>query len=358
MKKLLTILTLVLAYQSYATLWTINQNEKAGAQFTSLQAAIDSSSASDTLYIHGNNTSYGRITINKQLVLIGEGYTAQGIFQPATKLGAIVLDTTGTGTAMDGLVLIGLRITAIGNELYYNYENQASYSANATQVDNVIISRCYLSGHQYSYDRPKVLGDNWILMNCRISTLEVNGYDLTSIFNCYFVTKTNTDLQFIYGSTQGTRINNCVFQNTQVSGGEATFDNCSGMTIENSIFQGPYPTLTGTSQSEFKNCFFSDEGLLDSSAVVGDFNSVLDCWFGESVNDLYSTSSAYLINDTHASKTGGTDNKEIGLYGGSFPISDLRGTPNLPLIYGFQIENVVVEPEGKLKVTVKVKSQN
>lgn len=60
---------------SYATQWTVSNSAQAPAQFTSLQAAVDSASAGDTLLVTGTGVTYGDAIIDKALVLIGTGYT-------------------------------------------------------------------------------------------------------------------------------------------------------------------------------------------------------------------------------------------------------------------------------------------
>lgn len=54
--------------------WTVDNN--GGGQFTDLQTAIDDVSVvdGDTLLISGSLTSYGDITLNKSLTLIGPGH--------------------------------------------------------------------------------------------------------------------------------------------------------------------------------------------------------------------------------------------------------------------------------------------
>lgn len=359
MKKLTSILLITIAFQSLAALWTVNMNPKAGAQFLNVQSAVDSASAGDTIYVHGNNSEYASFTITKQLVVIGEGYSAQGIFLPATKITSIVFDSSGVGETLDGSVLIGLRFSNLGNK-YYS-EGQVSNDLYGTVANNVIVERCYMTGYSNGSGingyRPKILGDNWIVRNCRITTLEVNDYNNLLISNCYF-DASSSNHRVLWNSNQSTvSLKNCVFLNTYSTSDSDPFFNCSGMTIQNSIFSAAYTGL-GISQSQFQNCLFSNEGSLDSATVAGTTNIVENCMFDEDPTDFFANAATYEINESHPAKTGATDGNELGVFGGGFPMADLRGTPNLPLIYGFEIENVVVEPQGTLKVKVKVKSQN
>ncbi|MFO7923195.1 MAG: hypothetical protein R6U58_05845, partial [Bacteroidales bacterium] len=60
-----------------AAVWRISNISGADADFTSIQDAIDShlvDFSGDTLYIEPSSVSYGSVTLNKSLVIIGNGY--------------------------------------------------------------------------------------------------------------------------------------------------------------------------------------------------------------------------------------------------------------------------------------------
>ena len=50
---------------------TVDNAVGSDAQYNDLQAAIDAASDNDILYIHASETTYGDITVNKKLTLIG-----------------------------------------------------------------------------------------------------------------------------------------------------------------------------------------------------------------------------------------------------------------------------------------------
>jgi hypothetical protein len=74
------------------------------AEFTTLTAANTAASAGDTIYIYGSSTSYGNLTIDKPLFIVGPG--PSGVYK--TTLGAITLNTTATGTKITGLTIDGI----------------------------------------------------------------------------------------------------------------------------------------------------------------------------------------------------------------------------------------------------------
>lgn len=69
--------TVVVSIPAFATQRTVDNSPNSPGQFTSLQDAINASSSthpSDTLLITGTNISYGTVTVDRPLTLIGAGY--------------------------------------------------------------------------------------------------------------------------------------------------------------------------------------------------------------------------------------------------------------------------------------------
>ena len=82
MKTKTIILSVMLAFtglsSSNATVWTVNNNTNSPGQYTGLQTAIDDIANvmdGDTLYVHGSYVSYGVISLDRPLVLIGTGFS-------------------------------------------------------------------------------------------------------------------------------------------------------------------------------------------------------------------------------------------------------------------------------------------
>ena len=60
------------------TTWTVDNTPNSGAQFSSIQAAINAASDGDTIYVQQSDITYNEpgnnIEINKDLTIIGAGY--------------------------------------------------------------------------------------------------------------------------------------------------------------------------------------------------------------------------------------------------------------------------------------------
>ena len=76
MKKVIFTLTLfgVVALSTNATVRTVSNDPKAPAQYTSIDAAIQASSAGDTIMVYGSATIHNSVTVDREIVLIGAGY--------------------------------------------------------------------------------------------------------------------------------------------------------------------------------------------------------------------------------------------------------------------------------------------
>lgn len=73
--KTLPLLTaLLLGSAAQATILTVHNDPLYNAQYSSAGAAITAASPFDTLLVHGSATTYGSITVNKPLTMIGPGH--------------------------------------------------------------------------------------------------------------------------------------------------------------------------------------------------------------------------------------------------------------------------------------------
>lgn len=116
MKKILVVAAIFSSLYCQAKIWRIN-NSGVPADFTSPQTANNSGSvlAGDTLHIEPSGATYGSLTLNKQLIIIGNGYLLGTLgsnanpdlqANPATSLFSSVLFNTGSnGSVLQGVTL-------------------------------------------------------------------------------------------------------------------------------------------------------------------------------------------------------------------------------------------------------------
>tara|TARA_R110002096_G_scaffold56474_4_gene144114 strand:- start:3162 stop:4235 length:1074 start_codon:yes stop_codon:yes gene_type:complete len=112
------------------TTHTVNNNANTSADFTDLQAAIDAAANGDIIYVQQSATSYGEITINKGLTIIGR---SNGDASYKSEVGRIYLDAGASNTTVKGLKISDIQESA-----------NTSIITDVSFFDNDITSGIYL----------------------------------------------------------------------------------------------------------------------------------------------------------------------------------------------------------------------
>ncbi|MDE6392996.1 MAG: hypothetical protein K2L59_06995 [Muribaculaceae bacterium] len=76
-KMIITAGALMVAAGVSADTLRVNNVASAGAQFTSIEDAIEAASEGDVIIVEASETSYGDIIVNKKVTLKGPGYFLQ-----------------------------------------------------------------------------------------------------------------------------------------------------------------------------------------------------------------------------------------------------------------------------------------
>ncbi|HCZ36043.1 MAG TPA: hypothetical protein DHV26_08970, partial [Cytophagales bacterium] len=125
---------------SFATVRTVSNNPSTLGQFNTIQAAIDASADSDTVYVYGSPNTYALFTItDKKITVIGPGWAPdKNLPLLALVAGANIRNSPAGGTP-DGSEIHGLVFTTTVN---------ASLNAVGGDigVNNIRIVRCLFNG--------------------------------------------------------------------------------------------------------------------------------------------------------------------------------------------------------------------
>jgi hypothetical protein len=78
LRLLSAVAMLTLSSNLFAAVFTVNNANPSPGQYTTVAAAVAAASTGDTLMISGTDISYGNMTINKALTLIGPGWVVSG----------------------------------------------------------------------------------------------------------------------------------------------------------------------------------------------------------------------------------------------------------------------------------------
>ncbi len=136
---------------SFARIWRVNNTAGITADFTTAQAAHDAASAGDTIHFEPSSTSYGNLTISKQLVLVS--------------LGSFLGDNPGLQYNAVSGTLNSVSVSTAGVVLMIN---AFSITINAGNP-NTSILRCRISGGITLNN-----SDNTVIMNCVFNALSIN----------------------------------------------------------------------------------------------------------------------------------------------------------------------------------------
>lgn len=330
------------------TTHTVDNSPNSGAQFTSLQAAINAAATDDTLYIHPSQSEYGNVTLNKTLHLRGLAHAAEIGSNVFAEIGTITLNAN---FGAPGITMEGLRINTINVSGSENYNNaiitncrigRIHVGSNSAQCDNWVVSGNVLPGNSTSIIK-KDGHDSWVVVNNHIRQ-DANNLTWTPLIG--------------FNSSDLFRNNILV---TDQNGDEIYFcGNCESAVLENSIilFNGTALGINEPgSQVSFNNCLSYNYlgGTMDPLNGNNNLNNTVPM-FVNAIDGNFSYSRDFHIQEGAPAYTAGTDGGELGIFGNDYPFN-MRGYPDdLPYPTFMEIGNGVIAPGGTLNVTFEAQS--
>jgi len=341
-KTLLSILgTTALVLSANATVRTVNNGTITAGQYTTVQAAVDASAAGDTVYIHGSVTSYGDVTLNKRIVLIGAGHKPTGTqYNLPTTLSNVYLSRGNSTTLPTGSIIKGINLSGI------------SGTGGSLPVNNILVERNYLASNI------SICGDNWILKNNFVNNCYINDFNNVIISNNIFGSSFA-----IYQSVKPSVI---ITNNIFLNGFYLTYISYSTFTNNIIIEPGTLNNFSGTQNTYNKNVFIYADPLNfkifppAGNTGVGNLNTTASQFV--STIPLNVDLSSARIYDWHllTSALGvgyGTDGTDCGIYGGSYPMPNMTGVTTIPQMVSMDIQNSVIPVDGTLNVDIKARNQ-
>lgn len=338
MKKiLLSLVFAAIATSAHATIRTVNNGTVGAGQYTSVQTAVDASAVGDTIYIHGSQTSYGDVTLNKRLVLIGAGHNVTGTqFNFKTLLGTIYLSQGNSTTLPTGSTIKGINFGSLYG------------SGGSLAVKNITLERNYCS-------YISILGTGWIIRNNFAGSLNIGSFKNTIISN-------NVMTSYIANSDQPSIIiTNNIFLNSTY------FSSVSYATITNNIFIEPaFVNFSGSQNTWNKNIMiYADPANYQTfppanNTGVGNLNTS-DNQFTTTIPLNISlqdaTAKTWVLAASSIGFNYGTDGTNVGIYGGSYPMPNTTGATNIPQVTSMDLQNSVIPQNGTLTIELKARGQ-
>ncbi|MWB93603.1 hypothetical protein GON26_04475 [Flavobacterium sp. GA093] len=341
MKKIYFLFVLaVTTITANATIRTVNNGSVGAGQYTSVQNAVDASTAGDTIYIHGSQTNYGDVTLNKRLVLIGAGHHVTGTqFNFPTLLGNIYLSQGNSTTLPTGSTIKGIHFPFIGG------------SGGSLSVNNVTLERNYI------YSAATILGSGWICRNNFVNYFNVDNYKNTIISNNII-----SNSSVYYSDKPSVIITNNIFLNG------AHFYTVKYATITNNIFIEPsldYEIYNSQNTWNKNIMIYADPANYKTfppanNTGVGNLNTV-DAQFTSTIPLNITLEDAtkhdWTLLATSIGFKYGTDGTDVGIHGGSYPSPNTSGATNIPQITSMDLQNSVLPQNGTLNIEFKAKGQ-
>lgn len=333
----LSILLLPLAIQAQKVI-TVDNRPNTGADYTSLSSAISAAIVGDTIHIHPSATSYGNISFNKRLILVGISHNpANSKVGERAWLGNITLQGNAANTLITGLDLSLVNTSAV------------------TNIDDVRIVnnkiRAYVDGNSGG------TADNWIIEG----NIFEDGY-VNPSGSQGWITKNN-----IFDNTTSWAMQNyndqCSFLNNIVISSSGNFAWNSVDPIVNNnviILEGNEQNviLGGTSTVVFNNNLTRNTSGFTVTALNGSNNlDNTDPGFSFAFADI----ADYYNNDYNvsgAAVNAGTDGTDLGVFGGMFNF-DPQGRPDdFPYMTSLDISNSSVPMGQNIDVTFTAEKKN
>lgn len=356
----LFLLNISITIYSFATIRTVSNDPQNPAQFTKIQDAVNAALAGDTIYVNASVTIYSEnVSITKRLVLIGGGYKSSNQLNYKTIVNRLALPYFGGGNDPSGSVICGFDVPG----------GISSFSAGSSPINNVRVFRNQTAGVQ-------PYGSNWEVYNniitgtCDLSYSVANIFIRNNIFSGTFITGTSF-------SPPSILIDHNVFLRT----GSQALNNVQFATITNNIFAFSSPSGSvidiGTKNNNFNNNLCTNTTVSavapfnsfasNTNTEAGNFVGINPLFVNVTDFGLYDGNSNYRLQSTSPVKGAGTDNTDLGIYGGIYPFPsggtpssgfDTSALPPIPQVIGVNIQNGTLAPGTQLKVTIQATVNN
>ena len=369
MKKiLLSLPLLVWSCVAFGTIRTVNNAPGSAGQFTDLQTAIDASAPYDTLYVHASPTAYPDVIIVKPIVIFGEGALPDQQSQIKTDIhGISLVYSTNFSSNAGGSKIYGCRI-----------EYLTIGTGNVNGVSDITLERNQISTMSFNQGPPPIytlgIHNNIVATNNLIASI----YGLI-MSNCVFLNNImgGTSIQ-MGGSYNNLFANNVFLGNSQGFGGAQIMNNLfmkyqgdnqdnnifgSNCSFVNNVFSNGASFCSGCGISQINNIFNAGAVVVQSPAGQG---VLWDSGYANYPNTVFPN---FHLLSTSVGVGFGTDNTDVGIYGGAFPWTDYTSNPDarylyyappkqLPVLQQLIVLNPTATPSGQINIQFKAKSQN
>ncbi len=352
--------------------------------YSTVQAAANAADPGDYIYIQPSSTTYGSVTVEKELHFVGIGFNLDKENPlPSTMLDITLRNNSGntdnaSNTSITGLTFRDLYILV--------YPGAPSYT-----LTNVTVTNCVFQEIQDACCHNYAPTDDLELVVNRVTEtvdfpqratnilLRNNVFQNSIDFNS---TSTNSGLitnNIIYGTIyKNAEGDNIIIQNNNfisASGSSSAFaTEMKDALIVNNIFYGRTPSIVsggGSSSANFQGNTFTNnlsfstgnDELPPSGGGAGNTGSgnlegVSPMFVNVALSSTWSSSYDFSLQAGSQAIDGGSDGTDIGITGGPYPFPDVNLDLKTTAIPTIQIFNTstLINPGDDLDVRVKAKA--
>jgi hypothetical protein len=315
-----TVVLLTLSSNLFAGVFTVNNANPSPGQYNTFAAAVVAASTGDTLMVSGTDISYGNVTMNKALTVIGPGWVVSGggISRVAI-FGTITFSESGSR-------FIGLRAASI-----------TSVNAGLALLSDIIIQRCIID---VSVNAAAEDWENCNIEGCVFS--EWNGYNITSANSSVIITasviRNNVFNGFLYYVTNSD-ISNNIFLGTgsviQIASGGTTNNTFGG-----NIVVGRILSSINASNNVTGNLSWGGSGVWVQSGNITNVDPMFTSYVQ---NTIHIWGYDYALQVGSPAIGSGPAGNDMGVYGGD-GIYRKDGEPAVPIVRAVNVPGGGVVP--------------
>lgn len=348
------------------TIITIDNNPGSNTTYQNLQDAHDNANPGDIIYVQPSSTSYGNLTLDKALTIVGRSHSEPG---KISSIGSINL--RASNVTLKGLSISQLSSNFNGAPIPPPYSNlnifecelnstiQLGTSTNqaaSSNIDDIAVRGCVFQGNLYVYtDATDVLLSNNIFTNSQ--PFFVYNAATTVIANNIFRYWSNTINLYNYAPSTTLLLFNNMFIFTWLSGNDASI-----------AFQTGDFNLTNNLTYHYGggNVNFSLSGgsFLDSFTLAN--TDPLFTNVDTSVSQSFADNSSYnptvrvaddlTLQAGSPALTGGGGGSEIGLFNNGYNYQMLGNPNGVPTLDVISYDGAI-EAGGNINVTINAEAK-
>ncbi len=343
------------------TIITIDNNSGSTTTYQTIQAAHDAATAGDIIYVQPSGTSYGAVTIDKELTIVGRSHSETS---KVSQIDAIIIRSSDV--TLKGLSFSSLYPQSSGAPIAPPFERltisecKASsvqlgegYAAPTVTMDDIVVRGCVLTSSNYIYeDATNVLFSN----NIFTSGGPLSIYNTTSAVIANNVFKFESNLNLYNYNPSGTAIlyNNMFISNYSLDA--TVYFSAADFNLSNNLTYN-YGAGNVVFANQSGGTYLDSNTLVDTDPLFTDVdNTILYSFAGTGTyNPTTRIEDDLTLQATSPALTGGGGGTEMGLYNNGFlynTIGNPKGIPTLDIIS----YDGAVPKNGTINVTINAKA--